>query len=158
MVGAPGGHGNRELSQMIGGQVSHQLGSLMDLYTTFTNLAGGTIPSDRVVDGIDLSQALFKRTVTDRWELFSIISAWLPPPPFSLFSLLSYNFFFSFFLSIGLFSLVTACPPSDVHRHAFKPCNVSSPYMTDFVWWLFTLNENKQYNQILVFMTYITEM
>ena len=66
MVGAPGGHGDRELSQMIGGQVSHQLGSLMDLYTTFTNLAGGTIPSDRVVDGIDLSQALFKQTVTDR--------------------------------------------------------------------------------------------
>ena len=48
------------------GQVSHQLGSLMDLYTTFTNLAGGSIPTDRVVDGIDLSQALFKQTVTDR--------------------------------------------------------------------------------------------
>ncbi|KAK7114629.1 N-acetylgalactosamine-6-sulfatase-like isoform X1 [Littorina saxatilis] len=48
------------------GTVSHQLGSLMDLYTTFTTLAGGSIPTDRVVDGIDLTQALFKQTIIDR--------------------------------------------------------------------------------------------
>lgn len=48
------------------GLVSHQLGSLMDLYTTFITLAGGTVPADRVVDGIDLSQSLFKNTVKDR--------------------------------------------------------------------------------------------
>ena len=83
----------------------------------------------------------------------------LPPSLYSLlFPIISFFLFFSLFLSIGLFSLVTVCPPSDVHRHAFKPCNVSSPYMTDFVWWLFTLNENKRYNQILVLMTYIPEM
>ena len=106
MVGAPGGHGDGELSQMIGGQVSHQLGSLMDLYTTFTNLAGGTIPSDRVVDGIDLSQALFKQTVTDRWELFYIIlPGYLLPP--SLCSLLFpvFFFFFFFFSSVDWFIL-----------------------------------------------------
>ena len=64
--GWPGAGHDCEPTQMIGGQVSHQLGSLMDLYTTFTNLAGGSIPTDRVVDGIDLSQTLFKQTVTDR--------------------------------------------------------------------------------------------
>ena len=64
--GWPGARHDCEQTQMIGGQVSHQLGSLMDLYTTFTKLAGGSIPTDRVVDGIDLSQALFKQTVTDR--------------------------------------------------------------------------------------------
>ncbi|XP_053402035.1 N-acetylgalactosamine-6-sulfatase-like isoform X1 [Mercenaria mercenaria] len=41
------------------GQVSHQLGSLMDLYTTLASLAGQDIPTDRVVDGLDLTKVLF---------------------------------------------------------------------------------------------------
>ena len=48
-------------------QVSHQLGSLMDLYTTFVRLAGQDPPTDRVVDGIDLTAALINNTRTDRW-------------------------------------------------------------------------------------------
>ncbi|XP_076469787.1 N-acetylgalactosamine-6-sulfatase-like [Babylonia areolata] len=48
------------------GTVSHQVGSLMDLYTTLTVLAGGSIPTDRVVDGIDLSHTLFKQATVDR--------------------------------------------------------------------------------------------
>ena len=47
-------------------QVSHQLGNLMDLFTTFTSLAGGSIPTDRVIDGIDLSPALFENKTVDR--------------------------------------------------------------------------------------------
>ena len=47
-------------------QVSRQLGSLMDLYTTFINMAGKQIPSDRVVDGIDLTSVLFSQKQTDR--------------------------------------------------------------------------------------------
>jgi len=48
------------------GTVNHQLGSLMDLYTTFVSLAGLSVPQDRVVDGIDLSQSLFQQTLIDR--------------------------------------------------------------------------------------------
>ncbi|KAK7505807.1 hypothetical protein BaRGS_00003078 [Batillaria attramentaria] len=48
------------------GVVSHQLGSLMDLFTTFITLAGGKVPTDRVIDGIDLSPSLFKQAVNDR--------------------------------------------------------------------------------------------
>lgn len=48
-------------------QVSHQVGSLMDLYTTFIELAGGNIPTDREVDGISLKDALLNNTVTDRF-------------------------------------------------------------------------------------------
>ena len=40
-------------------QVSHQLGSLMDLFSTVISLAGGRVPTDRILDGIDLSSVLF---------------------------------------------------------------------------------------------------
>ena len=36
------------------GQVSAEMASTMDLYTTLVNLAGGTVPADRVVDGLDI--------------------------------------------------------------------------------------------------------
>jgi len=39
-------------------KVSHQVGSLMDLYTTMIKMAGQEPPTDRVVDGIDLSDVL----------------------------------------------------------------------------------------------------
>jgi len=39
----------------------------MDLYTTFVRLAGQDPPTDRVVDGIDLTTTLINNTLTDRW-------------------------------------------------------------------------------------------
>lgn len=53
-------------SRIKPGQVSHQVGSLMDLYTTLVKLAGQETPSDRIVDGIDLSPVLFQQKNIDR--------------------------------------------------------------------------------------------
>ena len=49
-------------------QVSHQVGSLMDLYTTLVKLAGQEPPKDRTVDGIDLSPVLFGQKAIDRYK------------------------------------------------------------------------------------------
>ncbi|XP_050395801.1 N-acetylgalactosamine-6-sulfatase [Patella vulgata] len=51
------------------GQVSHQLGSLMDLFTTILELAGIQSPTDRIIDGISLTNTLFNNQETDR-EIF----------------------------------------------------------------------------------------
>ncbi|MBN3299428.1 GALNS sulfatase, partial [Amia calva] len=48
------------------GQVSYQLGSVMDLFTTSLSLAGLPPLSDRVIDGLDLSPVLLQNTVIDR--------------------------------------------------------------------------------------------
>jgi len=40
------------------GSVSQELGSTMDIFTTSIKLAGGKVPSDRVVDGVDLTPVL----------------------------------------------------------------------------------------------------
>ncbi|XP_073738505.1 N-acetylgalactosamine-6-sulfatase isoform X2 [Callorhinus ursinus] len=48
------------------GQVSHQLGSVMDLFTTSLSLAGLVPPSDRVIDGLDLLPAMLWGQLTDR--------------------------------------------------------------------------------------------
>ncbi|XP_074257473.1 N-acetylgalactosamine-6-sulfatase isoform X3 [Saimiri boliviensis] len=48
------------------GQVSHQLGSIMDLFTTSLALAGLTPPSDRAIDGLNLLPALLQGRVMDR--------------------------------------------------------------------------------------------
>lgn len=48
-------------------QVSHQLGSVMDLFTTSLALAGLAPPSDRVIDGLDLLPAMLRGQLTDRW-------------------------------------------------------------------------------------------
>ncbi|XP_046328967.2 N-acetylgalactosamine-6-sulfatase-like isoform X1 [Haliotis rufescens] len=48
------------------GKVSHQLGSLMDLFTTLVELAGLTPPSDRIIDGISLKQTLFDNKPINR--------------------------------------------------------------------------------------------
>eukprot|EP00043_Microstomoeca_roanoka_P015079 m.150305 g.150305 ORF g.150305 m.150305 type:complete len:678 (+) comp16171_c2_seq2:207-2240(+) len=40
-------------------QQSHALVSTMDIFTTVITLAGGQVPTDRVIDGIDLSPILF---------------------------------------------------------------------------------------------------
>uniref|UniRef100_A0A8C9K4Z9 Galactosamine (N-acetyl)-6-sulfatase n=1 Tax=Panthera tigris altaica TaxID=74533 RepID=A0A8C9K4Z9_PANTA len=47
-------------------QVSHQLGSLMDLFTTGLSLAGLAPPSDRAIDGLDLLPAVLRGRLTDR--------------------------------------------------------------------------------------------
>jgi len=46
------------------------LGTTMDLFTTFSALAGVPIPKDRVIDGIDLSATLFKNLPGERNEVF----------------------------------------------------------------------------------------
>uniref|UniRef100_A0A0B6ZYD5 N-acetylgalactosamine-6-sulfatase n=1 Tax=Arion vulgaris TaxID=1028688 RepID=A0A0B6ZYD5_9EUPU len=48
------------------GQVSRQIGSLMDFYSTFLDLAGIQPPSDRIIDGISLKDALLYGKNTDR--------------------------------------------------------------------------------------------
>jgi arylsulfatase A len=46
------------------------MGATMDLYTTFLTLAGAEVPSDRVVDGLDLSPALFGTGPSPRKTMF----------------------------------------------------------------------------------------
>lgn len=48
------------------GTVSSQVGTVMDLFTTSLALAGLVAPDDRVIDGLDLSPALFNNSLTDR--------------------------------------------------------------------------------------------
>ncbi|XP_069758053.1 N-acetylgalactosamine-6-sulfatase [Narcine bancroftii] len=48
------------------GQVSYQLGTVMDLFTTSLNLAGLQPPNDRQLDGIDLSPVLLQNKVINR--------------------------------------------------------------------------------------------
>uniref|UniRef100_A0ABK0LMY2 Galactosamine (N-acetyl)-6-sulfatase n=1 Tax=Rattus norvegicus TaxID=10116 RepID=A0ABK0LMY2_RAT len=48
------------------GQVSHQLGSIMDLFTTSLSLAGLKPPSDRVIDGLDLLPTMLQGHIIDR--------------------------------------------------------------------------------------------
>ncbi|XP_007937357.1 N-acetylgalactosamine-6-sulfatase [Orycteropus afer afer] len=48
------------------GQVSHQAGSLMDLFTTSLSLAGLKPPSDREIDGLDLLPVLLRGQLIDR--------------------------------------------------------------------------------------------
>lgn len=50
-------------------QVSHQLGSVMDLFTTSLSLAGLEPPSDRVIDGLDLLPSLLQGQLVDRLVL-----------------------------------------------------------------------------------------
>ena len=38
----------------------------MDLNTTFATMGGAKVPTDRVVDGIDLTNVLFNNAKTDR--------------------------------------------------------------------------------------------
>ncbi|XP_013420454.1 N-acetylgalactosamine-6-sulfatase-like [Lingula anatina] len=47
-------------------QVSYQLGSLMDMFPTLLSLANITLPRDRVIDGIDLSDTLLNGKNIDR--------------------------------------------------------------------------------------------
>ncbi|MCB0471550.1 MAG: sulfatase [Flavobacteriaceae bacterium] len=46
------------------------IGSTMDLFTTFSDLAGIPIPDDRVIDGVDLSPVLFEGKESPRNDMF----------------------------------------------------------------------------------------
>ena len=47
-------------------QVSHQLGTLMDWFSTALDLAHVKEPSDRTIDGISLLPLFYKGTITNR--------------------------------------------------------------------------------------------
>lgn len=47
-----------------------ELGATMDLFTTFSTLAGVPVPDDRVLDGIDLSPVLFGKGKSPRDNMF----------------------------------------------------------------------------------------
>ena len=59
-------------------QVSHQLGTLMDLFTTALSLAGVKPPSNKVIDGIDLSSVLFYQNITVRYIFQQQLSLFFP--------------------------------------------------------------------------------
>ncbi|MCA9073469.1 MAG: sulfatase [Planctomycetaceae bacterium] len=48
------------------GRVTQELGSTMDIFTTCVTLAGGDVPADRVIDGVDLSPVLFDAGPSNR--------------------------------------------------------------------------------------------
>jgi arylsulfatase A-like enzyme len=50
--------------------VVSEMGSELDLLPTFAKLAGGTVPADRPIDGVDLSETLKKGGRSPRQELF----------------------------------------------------------------------------------------
>lgn len=50
--------------------VIQDLGSTMDLFTTFSALSGIPLPTDRVIDGVDLSPVLFEQKKGGRNEMF----------------------------------------------------------------------------------------
>lgn len=52
------------------GRICRGLSSTMDLYTTCLTLAGAEIPTDRVVDGVDMSPLLFSEGESNRDEYF----------------------------------------------------------------------------------------
>lgn len=60
-------------------QVSHQLGSIMDLFTTSLSLAGLKPPSDRVIDGLDLLPNMLQGHTMDRLVLDNICFSSSPP-------------------------------------------------------------------------------
>ncbi|HYW80259.1 MAG TPA: sulfatase [Thermoguttaceae bacterium] len=51
-------------------RVVQEMGSTMDIYTTAVTLAGGKVPSDRIVDGVDLSPALLGTGPSPRETMF----------------------------------------------------------------------------------------
>jgi arylsulfatase A-like enzyme len=52
------------------GTVCREIGSTMDIFTTCVTLAGGNVPSDRIIDGLDLSPVLFGNGPSPRDYMF----------------------------------------------------------------------------------------
>ena len=50
--------------------VRYDIGSTMDLYTTFISMAGKDLPEDRIIDGVDISQTLRTGKPSSRKVLF----------------------------------------------------------------------------------------
>ncbi|MGB7396136.1 MAG: sulfatase [Pricia sp.] len=50
--------------------VISDIGSTLDLFTTFSKLAGTEIPDDRIIDGVDLSGTLFEQQASPRDHMF----------------------------------------------------------------------------------------
>jgi arylsulfatase A len=46
------------------------MGTTMDLYTTFCNIAGVKIPGDRIVDGVDLTSVMLNASESPRNDMF----------------------------------------------------------------------------------------
>ena len=61
-----GGAGILSASGPRPSQVSHQLGDVMDLFTTSLSLAGLAPPRDRAIDGLDLLPTVLQGRLTDR--------------------------------------------------------------------------------------------
>ncbi|MCB9781549.1 MAG: sulfatase [Candidatus Omnitrophica bacterium] len=53
-----------------GGELCRGMSSTMDLYTTCLTIAGAEIPTDRVIDGVDMSPLLFQTGPSNRDEYF----------------------------------------------------------------------------------------
>jgi arylsulfatase A len=51
------------------GVVSQELGSTMDIFSTCVTLAGGEVPTDRVIDGVDLSPVLLEGKPSPRTSM-----------------------------------------------------------------------------------------
>ncbi|MGA0041400.1 MAG: sulfatase-like hydrolase/transferase, partial [Pirellulales bacterium] len=51
------------------GRVSSELGTTMDIFVTSVALAGGTLPGDRVLDGVDLSPTLLHEQQSPRGDV-----------------------------------------------------------------------------------------
>ena len=51
------------------GRASAELGTTMDIYATSLTLAGGSLPADRVMDGVDLSPTLLHQQPSPRTEV-----------------------------------------------------------------------------------------
>jgi len=56
--------------ELISPGVITELGTTMDLFTTFSAMAGVDIPDDRVMDGMDLSRVLFREEYSPRDHVF----------------------------------------------------------------------------------------
>lgn len=52
------------------GQIQHGIASTLDLFVTCAKLAGGAVPDDRPIDGLDLAPTLFSGERSPRQELF----------------------------------------------------------------------------------------
>ncbi len=56
--------------ELIAPGVITELGSTMDLFTTFSKMAGVPVPDDRVMDGVDLTPVLYREEYSKRDHLF----------------------------------------------------------------------------------------
>ncbi len=62
--------GSKQDSKKIKPGIVTDLGTTMDLFTTFSHLAGVPVPTDRIIDGQDLSQRLFNNKKSPRKAVF----------------------------------------------------------------------------------------